>query len=300
MTTEEIKVGLDILQELGVVEIVFSGGNPLLREDIEEILAYASKNFITTIYDNGSMALKKMDALRYADFVTISLDALDPDKNDYIKGVPGAWKNAMEALIRLNEKDLVSVASVTISQMNIDEIADITRHFVNCGIPVVYSLYSYDNPIEEKSFGIGRRSSEFDFTDKNSLVRLCDELKKLKKESTRIFITERALSAIRELFFNNRRVWKCKALRKFLVIDQYGRVAGCHLKQPVASIFELPKLWNGQEFDWLRKRYQNCKDCTYLCYLFYSLHSSATGTLEMILDQWRNMLSYFMKLRSKK
>jgi MoaA/NifB/PqqE/SkfB family radical SAM enzyme len=69
LSASEIKRGLDVLRRLGVIEIVFSGGNPLLRDDIGEILDYASKHFITTVYDNGSMAVEKIDALRSVDFV---------------------------------------------------------------------------------------------------------------------------------------------------------------------------------------------------------------------------------------
>lgn len=101
MSTQEIKRGLDILKELGVLEIVLSGGNPLLREDIDEIIKYASRFFITTVYDNGSMAAEKIDALRNADFVAISIDILDPRKNDYIKGVKGSWKKE-RARVELN------------------------------------------------------------------------------------------------------------------------------------------------------------------------------------------------------
>lgn len=299
LSTEEVKAGLDILRKLGVVEIVFSGGNPLLREDIDKILAYASKDFIITIYDNGSMALKKMDALRYADFVAISLDTLDADKNDYIKGVPGAWKNAMEAITKLNEEGLIAVPSITVSQMNLHETTKFTKCFANYGIPVLYSLYSYDNSSEMESFGIGEKNSEFDFTDKKAVARLCDELIKLKKEKTGVLITDKTLIAIKELFLNNRRIWRCKALRKFFVIDHYGRVAGCHLKQPVASIFELPRLWHSSEFERLREKYQKCKECAYLCYVFYSLYPNALDILEIISDQRRNMLSYFMKLSNK-
>jgi MoaA/NifB/PqqE/SkfB family radical SAM enzyme len=73
LSTKEIKMGLDILHKLGVIEIVLSGGNPLLREDIKEIIDYSSKYFITTVYDNGSMALEKIDALRNAFFFAFSL-----------------------------------------------------------------------------------------------------------------------------------------------------------------------------------------------------------------------------------
>ena len=80
LSTEEIKKGLDILKKVGVAELVISGGDPLLRPDIGEIIDYASERFITTVYDNGSMAAKKVDALRKVDFVAISIDSLDEAK----------------------------------------------------------------------------------------------------------------------------------------------------------------------------------------------------------------------------
>jgi MoaA/NifB/PqqE/SkfB family radical SAM enzyme len=84
LSVAEIKRGLDILKKVGIVEVVFSGGDPLLRPDMGEILEYASKNFITTVYDNGSIAGKKIDILRNVDFVAISFDSLDRVKFDYI------------------------------------------------------------------------------------------------------------------------------------------------------------------------------------------------------------------------
>lgn len=104
LSTEEIKRGLDILRELGVIEVVLSGGNPLLRDYIGEIIEYASQFFITTVYDNGSMAVKKIDDLRNADFAAISIDSLNPEKNDYAKGVKGAWHNSMKDIEKLCEQ----------------------------------------------------------------------------------------------------------------------------------------------------------------------------------------------------
>ena len=92
LTADEIKKGFDILKKLGIVELVISGGDPLLRDDIGEIIDYASKLFVTTVYDNGSLAEKKIDVLRKADFVAISIDSLDEAKHDYLKNVAGAWK----------------------------------------------------------------------------------------------------------------------------------------------------------------------------------------------------------------
>jgi len=107
LSTDEIKKGLDILEKMGIIELVISGGNPLLRKDIGEIIEYASERFVTTVYDNGSMAAKKVDVLKKADFAAISIDSLDEKKNDSIKDVQGAWKNAMNA-VDILQKDWIT------------------------------------------------------------------------------------------------------------------------------------------------------------------------------------------------
>jgi MoaA/NifB/PqqE/SkfB family radical SAM enzyme len=289
LSTEEIKRGLDILRDLGIVELVISGGDPLLRKDISEIIDYASKLFVTTVYDNGSMAKKKLEALRNVDFVAISIDSLDEAKNDYIKAVPGAWKKAMDAVETLhNEKINVSVTP-TISQLNLHEIVDITNYFTQKGIPVWYCLYTFDQTKDENQlFRIGKANDEFIIKDKQAMVELCDSLLEMKKRNSKIFITTKLLKVLRTLFLEDKRTWTCRALQNFLVLDHLGRIAGCHNHNFVGSVFDLPKMWNSEEFNLLRKTYNGCTQCAYLCYIFYSLHGSPYGNLVLAKDQWKN------------
>jgi MoaA/NifB/PqqE/SkfB family radical SAM enzyme len=289
LSTEEIKRGLDILRDLGIVELVISGGDPLLRKDISEIIDYASKLFVTTVYDNGSMAKKKLEALRNVDFVAISIDSLDEAKNDYIKAVPGAWKKAMDAVETLhNEKINVSVTP-TISQLNLHEIVDITNYFTQKGIPVWYCLYTFDQTKDENQlFRIGKANDEFIIKDKQAMVELCDSLIEMKKRNSKIFITTKLLKVLRTLFLEDKRTWTCRALQNFLVLDHLGRIAGCHNHNFVGSVFDLPKMWNSEELNLLRKTYNGCTQCAYLCYIFYSLHGSPYGNLVLAKDQWKN------------
>jgi len=289
ISTDEVKRGLDVFRKLGVVEVVFSGGNPLLRDDIGEIIDYASRFFITTVYDNGSLASKKIDALRNVDFVAISLDTLDKKKLDYIKGVPRAWEKALESIETLQRERISVVISPTISQLNQHEIVNFTRYFVKQNIPVLYCLYSYDYPSENQLFSIGKRIDEFETNDRATLAKVCDELIELKKEQQGIFITTKVLSALREFFSSGRRTWACEALRGFFIVDHMGRVASCHLRQPVATIWELADLWESERFEKLRKEFSRCNNCTYLCYIVYSLHASVLGNLEIVRDQWENI-----------
>jgi len=294
LTTEEVKKGLDILKELGVIEIVFSGGNPLLRDDIDEILEYASRYFITTVYDNGSMVTKKIDTLQKVDFVAISIDSLDPEKHNYIKGVNGAWKNAMNALETLQKKGIHACISPTISQLNLHEIVDLTNYFSQKKIPIWFCLYSYDfSTSDSQLFKIGKKNDEFLITDRKAMIALCNSLIAMKKKNNNILVTTQLLKAIKDLYLKGVRTWKCQALRNFFVIDHLGRVAGCHLRKPVASIFDIPKLWNSKKMDILRKHYNACDKCIYLCYIFYSIHGGVKGNLQIAEEHWKNAKLFF-------
>ncbi len=289
MSTDDIKKGLDVLRDLGVIEVVLSGGNPLLRDDIGEIIEHASKLFITTIYDNGSIAPKKIDQLRNADFVSISLDTLDEKKFDYIRGVKGAWSNAMNAIATLNNEGILVGVSPTISQLNLYEILDFTRYFTDQGIPVWYCLYAYDYPAENPLFGIGKKADEFEITDKEAAAKVCDGLIQMKKDRQGVFITKQTLEALKQLFLTGQRTWKCKALQSFLMVDSLGRVAGCHRQEPVSTVLELKDVWDSARLEELRMHYNQCTQCTYLCYIFYSIHGSVLSNLSLAQDQWRNV-----------
>ena len=289
LSTEEIKRGLDILKELGVVDIVLSGGEPLLREDADEIIEYASRFFVTTVYDNGSMAATKLEALRDVDFVAISIDSLDEARNDYIKGVKGAWRKAMETVETLYNEGINVSVTPTISQLNLYEIVDITNYFSQKGIPLWYCLYSFDLSADvNQLFRIGKANDEFIITDNQAMIKLCDSLIEMKKKNKKILMTTKLLKTLRSFYVEGKRTWNCQALQNFLVIDHMGRIAGCHSHNFAASVFDLPKIWSSEEFNSLRKTYRKCTRCTYLCYIFYSLHGSPYGNLTLARDQWKN------------
>jgi MoaA/NifB/PqqE/SkfB family radical SAM enzyme len=295
LSTEEIKRGMDILKDAGVVELVLSGGNPLLREDIGEIIDYATDRIVTTVYYNGSLAAEKVDLLRNVDFVALSIDSLDERKHDRIKNVSGAWQSAMQAVETLQKEGIKVSVAPTISQMNLYEIVDLTNHFTSRGMSVLYSLYSYDTTEESNQlFRIGRSKDEFIITDKEAMVGLCDSLMEIKKVNKQVLIPDKLLKSLKSFYAEGKRSWDCKALQNFLVVDHLGRIAGCHNQAFAGSIFDLPKIWKSEKFNKLRKQYKTCTQCTYLCYTFYSLYGSPSGHLSLAMEQWRNA-SFLLK-----
>lgn len=266
--TTQVLYGLDVLKNLGIIEITFSGGNPLLRGDIGEILEYSSKHFVTTVYDNGSMVKKRIKALKYADFVALSLDSLDEKKQDYIKGVKGSFKNIMESAKLLRREGINFVFSTTISNLNIDEIVPMTKYFRTIDVPFNLSFYDFDWN-SNSLFSIGKKDDEFIIKDKKKAVTLLKELKNLGKDS--MLLPPESLDELEYYILTGERRRACGAFRNFLMLDHLGRISGCHLKEPVSTIYDIKDFWHSEEAEKIRKEDERCNACSYLCYFAYSL-----------------------------
>ncbi|MBE5841271.1 MAG: radical SAM protein [Butyrivibrio sp.] len=86
LSIEQLFYELDELAENGVKAIVISGGEPFLREDIDEICKYAKKlGMITNIITNGTMPdIRYKKALPYIDGISVSVDGYN-EKTSFIR-----------------------------------------------------------------------------------------------------------------------------------------------------------------------------------------------------------------------
>ncbi|MDO8683107.1 MAG: radical SAM protein [Armatimonadota bacterium] len=98
LTTQEAKAMVEDLGDFGAPVLLFSGGEPLMREDIFELAELAkSRGIRPVISTNGTLITPKMaKRIRETDFgyVGISLDGIG-DVNDKFRGKPGAFEAAM-------------------------------------------------------------------------------------------------------------------------------------------------------------------------------------------------------------
>ncbi len=106
LSDEEWRQVADELLELGVVEVVITGGEPLMRSDLAVELAerFAAEGVGVTFNSNGWF-LDDEVADRLAAIpgivVDISIDGPTPELHDSGRGVPGSWRRAVEAVDRL-------------------------------------------------------------------------------------------------------------------------------------------------------------------------------------------------------
>lgn len=81
LTGDEVARILDVVAELGVEKVKFTGGEPMLREDLEEIIRSTPEDMEVSITTNGTFLPGRAADLRAAglDRVNVSQDSLDPE-----------------------------------------------------------------------------------------------------------------------------------------------------------------------------------------------------------------------------
>jgi radical SAM protein with 4Fe4S-binding SPASM domain len=135
LTTEEAKRLMDQIAEVSRPLLILSGGEPLLREDIYDLIRYgAGKGFRMGLGSNGSLideaVAKKLKAAGVKT-VSISLDSSTAEKHDEFRGVAGSWQKAVDAITALKRNGVLVQVNTTVTQQNhgeIDKIMSLVEH----------------------------------------------------------------------------------------------------------------------------------------------------------------------------
>lgn len=131
MSTEDIKMLVDNIYDLGVFSVTLSGGECLTRRDFLEILSYiADKGMLTSIYTNGTLIndtlIKHIKDSR-VDMVSISLYGDTPDIHDGITQIKGSFERTLTGIQLLKTYDIPFELKCVLLAKNIDRINDIRK-----------------------------------------------------------------------------------------------------------------------------------------------------------------------------
>ena len=127
LSTAEVRGVLDEITQRGApTMVVLTGGEPLVRRDLEKIIAHgAARDLAMVVGTNGTLltnrrvlALKEAGALG----VGISVDSLDADHHDRFRGLPGAWKKTMTGVEACRRHALSFQIHFSITDANAHEL----------------------------------------------------------------------------------------------------------------------------------------------------------------------------------
>lgn len=265
--------------------INFAGGEPLLKEGLIGLIGYSRrKGFDPAICTNAwlideDMAKRLVDS--GIDIVAISLDSLNEKTHDYLRGVKGSYKRAMNAIGYLtkhnkDKKIRVHIQPV-ISEVNLDGLIELT-HWVNRheGIGDITFLAIIQPPNTNSDYQEWYKKREFkmlwprrkDKTDSvmDGLISLRTNDKiRCYKIGNQTFQLEAYKEYFRDpLGFYKRKV-QCNIGTQFVNIHTNGDVKLCHYSDIVIGNVAQDKIqdiWNSGLADSVRGKIKLCdKKC---------------------------------------
>lgn len=147
LSLEELKNIFDQLKDEGCLNLTFTGGEPLLRNDFFELATYArEKGFGLTILSNGTMIskeniemLKKLRPLE----IRIGLFGATAKTHEAITGVPGSFKQTIRSIKLLEKYQIPFLIVMVVMKQNFSELEILKAKVKKKGWNFDYSFCVY-------------------------------------------------------------------------------------------------------------------------------------------------------------
>lgn len=299
---KQIKIIMDKFKELGVLWIIFSGGEPFMRDDFLEILKIAyKKGFLIGIMTNGSLIDDKALAIlkKYPPMVIdLPIFSISSYKHDKFTGFEGSYRKLLDLVRKIKSikaKYPIWTFKVILNKFNKREIFKL-RDLVNSwGFNFRYSPIIY--PTIRGDFApcaLRLNPTEIVNIEKDDMIKV----RKLMK---------RQLG--KGIGYHNGRFIGCDFGKSRLVLDPYGYLRACALlRYPKFKILGNSFRFIKDEFDrFLRKVTQNpCSlNCRYVnfCDLCppkaYLEKGDYRGPLKFYCDLAQKRYNLFMEVKNE-
>jgi MoaA/NifB/PqqE/SkfB family radical SAM enzyme len=244
----------DLVKKLNPLHLTITGGEPLLRRDLEQIISrirmqpgFIYMNLIT----NGSLlTVERATSLWNAGLnqLSVSLDFPD-ERHDQNRGHPGLWRRLEELLPRIASSsgiDNLSLNTVIMNE-NLDSLLHIASLAKQWGFKVSFSTY---NPFKN-----GNSAHTVTPERIQRLEQVIAELLSWKKDHGNITNSEFYLGNVVR-YLREGGIGGCLAGRKWVQVSPDGTIRRCSEKE---------KLGNWHDFLPREVPLTTCRECWYAC-----------------------------------
>ncbi len=240
----------------GTCGIAFEGGEPLLRKDLPEILAFSySLPLHTSIITNGTLLKSRIDEISpYINGVIyVSLDGLEKT-HDAIRGVGGCFKKAVQGITAAAPKVPVTI-NTTIMSENLYEIEGIVKLAKELNVRISVAVaHEYCNA--SRSTPVAKE-----------IEKVAGKLVDMKKKGYPLVNSISYFKVIAK-----EKNWKCKPWAMINIGPDGKLVLPCYTHNEYAtsvSVLETSIKTAISGFNW--EETQNCQKCNLHCYVEPSL-----------------------------
>lgn len=256
LTIEDIKKIPDGLSFANI-----TGGEPFLREDIEEVVATVLKKTKRLVISTNGYYTEKVVALakKFPQIgVRVSIEGL-PKANDELRGLKDGFDHGIRTLIELHEMGLKDIGfGITVNDRNAKDLLELHRlakwlgiEFATAATHNTYYFHKEDNKFKDASMVAG----EF-----KKLIS--EQLKSNKpKEWFRAYFNYGLINFIH----GNKRLLPCKMGTDVFFIEPTGEVYPCNgIDWSMGNIKKqsFDEIWNSQKAKDVRNKVGTCdKNC---------------------------------------
>ena len=126
---------LDKLWKVGVPQVVFTGGEPTLRDDLATLVSRAEE-FVTGLVTNGRLlhGLSKSLSEASLDYVQVSIESSSQSIHDGMTGVPNSWAETVNGIRAAAKEGLDVYSNTTLTRHNAHHFASTMEFLASLGV----------------------------------------------------------------------------------------------------------------------------------------------------------------------
>ena len=245
LSTSEAFALLDRIAAAGFKIMIFSGGEPLMRPDILDLVKHAADLKLIPVFGtNGTLITRDM-AQRLKDAgakgMGISLDSLDRRKHDEFRSFDGAWDGAVNGMKNCREVGLPFQIHTTVMDWNQHELEAITDFAVELGAKAHHLFFLVPTgraaSIEEEAL----RTREYEEVLRRVMIKQRSVPIELKPTCAPQFLRIASELGIKTRFRRG-----CLAGLSYCIISPRGKVQPCaYLNMELGDVRQTPfdQIW---------------------------------------------------------
>jgi len=225
---------LDQLKKMGTKTISFSGGEPLLREDIGKIIDYCKNLGISpSINSRGALIEKKIKELRNLDQVKVSIDGPE-EIHDFLAQKKGAYQQSIKTVEMVLGHGIQVILTTTITKYNLDHL-----EFV-LALAEKYNLLTAFQPLKHLARGV--KNMDNLYPEEEKYKKVIEKLILLKKSGNKHM--RNSLIGLKHIWHwpNYNRRLPCSAGKIFCIIETNGDLYPCDRIRYPAELPNCAKL----------------------------------------------------------
>jgi MoaA/NifB/PqqE/SkfB family radical SAM enzyme len=232
--------------------VTFTGGEPLLRRDLEELVAAVHEavrlKYVTLITHGGRLTPERALSLRAAgiDQFSISLDYLD-GRHDVARGIPGLTDRIFRTVDGMRARGIDNIRfNTVIKDDNLDQLLPIVRRAAALGCGVNFSVYT-----DAKN---GNRDHLLDDARHGELADVVAQLLDVKRRHRGVITNSDAYLELVPRYVRGELTEPCRSGERTIHVDPTGHVKRCP---------DFPTDFHWRDF----RRYEpiECNACFYAC-----------------------------------